>query len=224
MSLVKQAHAAAQQVWDGPGAQLESDYQSRLDGLNHAITDRARSNHLKYQPDPNFYSPEVWANAYHLALYEVPQGVDAVKERAWLDDQMKAWHAFTKAMDQKNSDLRDKATQLKLAPATKVADLKQQVADLQQRIDGTLAEEEPLKAELEQAQADLKAVVDKEAALDAKPYAQLDAVPEQNAIEKLPLRMNGRFSWARPRQAWPRHLWRRGDDPCFLDLRPGLSH
>jgi hypothetical protein len=195
LSLVKQARDAAQQVWDGPGAQLESDYQARLDALYHAIDDRAKANRLNYQPDPNYYSPEVWANAYRLALYEAPQGVDSVKERAWLDDQMKAWHAFTKDMDQKQNDLRDQAAQLKLAPAAKVGDLKQQVDDLQQRIDGTIAEEEPLKAELEQAQADLKAVQDKEAALDAKPYSKLDALPEQNITKRLPMQSNGRFSW-----------------------------
>jgi DNA repair exonuclease SbcCD ATPase subunit len=195
MSLVKQARDAAQQIWDGPGAQLEADYQSRLDALNRAIADRAKANHLNYSPDPNYYSPEVWANAFRLSLYQVPAGVDPVKERAWLDDQMKAWHAFTKAMDQKENDLRDQATQLKLSPATKVADLKGQVDELQQRIDGTLAEEEPLKAELEQAQNDLKAVQEKEAGLDATPYQKLDALPEQNIIKRLPLRHNGRFSW-----------------------------
>jgi hypothetical protein len=195
MSLVKQARDAAQQIWDGPGAQMEADYQSRLDSLNRAIADRAKANHLNYAPDPNYYSPEVWANAFRLSLYQVPSGVDPVKERAWLDDQMKSWHAFTKTMDVKENDLRDQATKLKLSPAPKVADLKGQVDELQQRIDGTLAEEEPLKAELEQAQLDLKAVQQKEAALDGTPYQKLDALPEQNIIKRLDLRPNGRFSW-----------------------------
>ena len=34
-------------------------------------------------------------------------------------------------MDQKQNELRDQATQLKLSPATKVADLKGQVDELQ---------------------------------------------------------------------------------------------
>ncbi len=195
MSLVKQAREAAQQVWDGPGAQLEADYQSKLNTLNQAISDRAKANHLQYNPDPNFYSPEVWANAYRLALYQVPAGVDSIKERAWLDDQMKAWHDFTKKMDQEQNSLRDQATQLKLAPASKVADLKSQIDDLQQRIDSTIAEEEPLQAELEQARNDLSAVQAKEAGLDAKPYEKLDALPEQFISDRLPIQPNGRFSW-----------------------------
>jgi hypothetical protein len=193
MSLVKQARDAAQQVWDGAGAQLETDYQSRLGALNQAIADRAKANHLQYNPDPNYYSPEVWANAYRLALYQVPAGVDSIKERAWLDDQMKAWHDFTKKMDQQQNALRDQATQLKLAPASKVADLKSQIDDLQQRIDGTIAEEEPLKAELEQARTDFAAAQAKEAGLDAPRYEQLDGVPVP--IKRLPLRPDGRFSW-----------------------------
>jgi hypothetical protein len=134
-----------------------------------------------------------------------------VKERAWLDDQMKAWHAFTHAMDQKENDLRDQATQLKLAPAPKVADLKTQIDELQQRIDGTLAEEEPLKAELEQAQADLRAVQEKEAALDGPSFQKLDALPEQNIIDssgRLPIRSDGRFSW---RELEKQHTYAAGE-------------
>ena len=65
-----------------------------------------------------------------------------------------------------------------------MADLKAQIDDLQQRIDGTIAEEEPLKAELEQAQTDLAVVQAKEAGLDEKPYFEkLDALPESNIYQ-----------------------------------------
>jgi hypothetical protein len=114
-------------------------------------------------------------------------------------------------MDQKQNDLRDQATQLKLAPAPKVADLKTQIDELQQRIDGTLAEEEPLKAELEQAQADLRTVQEKEAALDGPPYQKLDALPEQNIIDssgRLPIRSDGRFSW---RELEKQHTYAAGE-------------
>ena len=195
MSLMKQARDASQQIWDGPGAQLEVDYQSRLTALSQAIAERARANHLQYNPDPSYYSPEVWANAYRLALYEVPTGVDAVKERTWLDAQMKAWHDFTKAMDQKEASLRQQAAQLKLQPSARVTDIKAQVVDLQSRIDATMTEEEPLKAELEQARGDLTAVQGKEAGLDAKPYEMLDGLPEKNVTKRLDLQPNGRFSW-----------------------------
>jgi hypothetical protein len=193
--LVRQAREASQHIWDGPGAELETEYQEKLAGLNQAIADRAKANHLQYAPDPNFFSPEVWANAYRLALYQVPKGVDPTAERLWLDGQMKNWHDFTKSMDQRQNELREQATQLKLAPASKVADYKAQIDDLQTRIDGTIAEEEPIKAELEQARADLAVVQAKESALDAKPLEKLDALPEANITKRLPLASDGRFSW-----------------------------
>jgi hypothetical protein len=195
MDLVKQARLASQQVWDGPGAELETEYQSKLAGLNQAIAERAKANHLQYAPDPNYFSPEVWANAYRLALYQVPAGVNPTQERLWLDQQMKNWHDFTKSMDQRQNELREQATQLKLAPASKVADYKAQIDDLQTRIDGTIAEEEPIKAELEQARADLAVVQAKESALDAKPLEKLDALPEANITKRLTLASDGRFSW-----------------------------
>jgi hypothetical protein len=195
LALVKQARDASQQVWDGPGAQLEADYKERLAALNQAIADRAKSLGIKYDPDPNFFSPEVWANAFRLGLYETPKGVDPVKERLWLEAQMKDWRDFTKSMDDKQNSLREQAVQLKMAPAPRIADLKTQIDDLQQRIDGTIAEEEPLKAELEQAQTDLAVVQAKEAGLDEKPYEKLYALPESNITKRLPLQPNGRFSW-----------------------------
>ena len=73
---------------------------------------RARPIALQYQPDPNFFSPEVWANAYRLALYEVPegrrhgQGTDVARSA-----QMKDWHDFTKSMDLKQqNELREQAS------------------------------------------------------------------------------------------------------------------
>jgi hypothetical protein len=195
LSLVKQARDASQQIWDGPGADLQNDYKAHLDALAQAISDRANSLKIQYQPDPNFYSPEVWANAFRLGLYQVPAGVDSVKEHLWLEQQMKDWHAYTKTVDDKQNALREQAAQLKMAPAPRIADIKTQIDDLQQRVDGTIAEEEPLKAELEQAQTDLTQVQAKEAALDAKPYEKLYALPESNITKRLPLAANGRFSW-----------------------------
>jgi hypothetical protein len=193
MALVKQAREASQEVWDGPGAQLEQAYKDKLAALAQSIGNRAKSLGIVYAPDPNFYSPEVWANAFRLGLYEAPKNVDPVKERLWLEAQMKDWRDFTKATDDKQNALREQATQLKMAPASKIADLKTQIDDLQQRIDGTISEEEPLKAELEQAQTDLAVVQAKDAGLDAKPMEKLVALPVPN--KRLPLQPNGRFSW-----------------------------
>jgi hypothetical protein len=192
---VKQARDATQQVWDVDGAQIDQEYASRMSELQRTIADRAKSLNLNYQPDPNFPSPEVWANAYRLALYQVPAGVDSVKEHQWLSDQMKQWRDYEKTLDDRKEALRDKAAQIKLAPAPKINDLNAKIADLQQRIDGTAAEEVPLKAELQQAQADLVTAHAEEAGLDDKYYKQLYSLPEEAITKHIPLRPDGRFSW-----------------------------
>ncbi len=71
---VKQARDATQQVWDVDGAAIDNEYTSRFNQLQQTIAGRAKSLNLKYQPDPAYPSPEVWANAYRLALYQVPAG------------------------------------------------------------------------------------------------------------------------------------------------------
>ena len=192
---VKQSRDATQQIWDVDGAQIDQEYDAHVSELEKTIADRAKSLNLKYQPDPTFNSPEVWANAYRLALYEVPTGVDSVKEHQWLSDQMKAWRDYQKSLDDRKEQLRDKAAQIKMAPAPKITDLNTRIDEFQQRIDGTAAEEIPLKAELQQAQADLVAAQSAEASLDDKYYKQLDSLPDEAITKKIPLRTNGRFSW-----------------------------
>ena len=194
-TIVKQARDATQQVWDVDGAAIDAEYTSRQNQLQQTIADRAKSLKLNYQPDPEFNSPEVWANAYRLALYQVPPGVDSAKEHLWLGDQMKAWRDFQKSLDDRKEALREKAAQIKLGPAPRIADLNTKMDDLQQRIDATQAEEVPLKTELQQAQADLVAVQSAEAGLDDKYYQQLDSLPGEAVTKHIPLRSNGRFTW-----------------------------
>ena len=192
---VQKARDAAQQIWDGPGAQLESEYNARLDQLQKAIADRAKALNLKYQPDDSYRSPEVWANAYRLALYEVPSGVDSAKEHQWLEGQIKQWRDFTKSLDDRQKQLREQAAQIQLSPTQKVTELNTKIEELQQRIEGTLAEEEPIKTELQQAQTDLTQVQAVEAGLDDKFYRQLYALPSGSITDRLPLSPNGRFNW-----------------------------
>jgi hypothetical protein len=194
-TVVKQARDATQQIWDVDGAQADAEYASRMDQLKHAIADRAKSLKLNYQPDATYNSPEVWANAYRLALYQVPAGVDGVKEHAWLSDQMKQWRDFQKSMDDRTEQLREKAAQIKLGPAPRIADLNSKIDGLQQRIDATEAEEVPLKAELQTAQDDLVQAQASDAGLDDKYYKQLDSLPGEAVIKRIDLKTNGRFTW-----------------------------
>jgi len=125
----------------------------------------------------------------------VPTGVDSVKEHAWLGDQMKAWRDYEKSLDDRKEQLREKAAQIKLGPAPKIADLNAKIDDLQQRSDATAAEEVPLKGELQQAEADLTAAQAADAGLDDKYYKQLDSLPAEAIVKRIPLRPNGRFTW-----------------------------
>jgi hypothetical protein len=194
-SIIKDANDASQKIWDGPGALIEDEYNTRLDQLQAAIAARAKSLGLNYQPDNTYRSPEVWANAYRLALYQTPPGVDNVKEHAWIEDQLKQWRDFTKTLDDRQKALRDEAAKIKLSPAPKVTDVNNQIEDLQHRIDSTISEEDPIKMELQQAETDLVEAQSAEAGLDAKYYQELYALPEQSITKRLPLRPNGRFSW-----------------------------
>jgi len=194
-SIIKQARDGAQHVWDGPGAALQDEYKSRLNQFRDSIATRAKSLNLTYAPDNTYQSPEVWANAYRLALYQTPPGVDGTKEHEWIEAQLKAWRDYTKSVDDRQQKLREQAAQIQLSPTSRVADLNGKVDDLQHRVDSTLSEEEPLKTELQQAQTDLVESQTAEAGLDAKYYDQLNALPVPSILSRLPLDRHGRFSW-----------------------------
>ncbi|HEY0257563.1 MAG TPA: hypothetical protein VGC39_08985, partial [Candidatus Methylacidiphilales bacterium] len=130
-----------------------------------------------------------------LALYDMPSGVDSAKEHQWLEDQMKQWRDFTKSVDDRQKQLREQAAQLQLATTPKVSDLNRRIEELQGRIDSTLAEEEPLKTELQQSQLDLTKAQAMEAGLDQVRYKQLYSLPESTITKHLPIAPNGRFSW-----------------------------
>jgi predicted nucleic acid-binding Zn-ribbon protein len=191
----KQARDATQQIWDVDGAEIDAEYEAHFDQLKQAIADRAKSLNLKYQPDETYQSPEVWANAYRLALYDVAAGVDTVKEHQWLGDQMKQWRDFVKTLDDRKEQLREKAALLKTSTGPRVADLNTRIDDLQQRIDATTAEEAPLKAELQQAQAELEETQTTEGGLDDKYYKRIDALPESSITKHISVKTNGRFTW-----------------------------
>jgi len=194
-STIKEAREGAQHIWDGPGKELEDEYQARLNQLQQTIADRAKSLKLKYEPDDSYHSPEVWANAYRLALYGVTANVDSAKEHQWLEDQMKQWRAFTKSVDDRQQQLREQAAQIQLSPTAKVSELNAKVEELQNRITSTQAEEDPLKVELQQAQGDLAKAQAKETGLDAVRYKQLYSLSESNVSRRLPVSPAGRFNW-----------------------------
>ena len=211
--VVKQSRDATQKIWDVDGAQIDDEYSSRFNALQRAIADRAKALKLNYQPDATFQSPEVWANAYRLALYQVPAGVDGAKEHQWLGDQMKAWRDFQKTLDDRKEQLRQKAAALKLEPAPKINDLNAKVDELQQRMDSAAAEEVPLKAEFVQAQADLLSGQDALASLDDKYIQQINVLPDREANKtRIPLMPNGRFTWVLDPNSFgvdekTRHFW-----------------
>ena len=194
-NLVKKSQTDSQAIYDGQGRELDSEYNSKIAALKQTIADRAASLKLQYAPDPAFPSPEVWANAYRLALYETPPGVDGVKEHQWIADQMKGWRDFEKSMDDRYQQMREQAAQLKQSSGPRITDINTKIDDLNGRISATQAEEDPLKAELVQAQKDLAQAQSVEASLDEKYYGQLDALPVENVSYRIPVRPDGRFTW-----------------------------
>lgn len=91
--------------------------------------------------------------------------------------------------------MREQATALKQGNGPRITDLNAKIDDLNGRIAATETEEDPLKAELKQAQSDLAAAQAAEAGLDEKYYGQLDALPAENISYHIPIRPNGRFTW-----------------------------
>ena len=82
-----------------------------------------------------------------------------------------------------------------MSPAPKLTDLNAKIDDLKHRIESTQSEEDPLKPELQQAQADLAEAQTAETGLDTKYYKQLSVLPSASITKRLDVLPDGRFAW-----------------------------
>ncbi len=192
-TIIAKGQEDAQKVWQSNGNSMESEYNQKLQEFENKIKERATQLGLDYQYDPSIRSPEVWVNAFRLALYNPPKAVKTADERAWVEGELKEWTDYEKSQDDKRQALKAQVDTIHKTIAPKVAETDDRVSHLQARIASTEEEATPLRTELEAVTgqvADAKSLVDAET---KKYFGQLYEIPTHNVLDKLPLEPEGRW-------------------------------
>lgn len=183
-------------IWDTEGATIEKEYDKQLDLFQKGVQERVKALQIKWEPG-DLRSPEVWANAFRLGLYDAPKTVKNVAEREWIEKELQKWRDFEKKWEVGKENIRDRIDQNQEKINEKVISLKDRAQTLEIKIGEANQELSPLKTELVRAEGDLKESQDEEKSFLEYYYKQILELPEKNIRMTIDLRADNTFTWGR---------------------------
>jgi predicted nucleic acid-binding Zn-ribbon protein len=146
--ILRQSQEDLDRFWNQKGEALKAEYRNTLEALHKEIADRAQSLGIAYTRNPELDAIEVAANAYRLALYNAPPGINVDDERRWVETVLARWKKFEAEWTERQLQLRDQAMAIKQQPGPKVAAVEERIASLRQEIDALTIELQALDSEV----------------------------------------------------------------------------
>ena len=209
-------------IWDTEGVTIEKEYDKQLDLFQKGVQERVKGLQIKWEPG-ELRSPEVWANAFRLGLYDAPKAVKNVVEREWIEKELQKWRDFEKKWEVGKENIRDRIDQNQEKINEKVISLKDRAQILEIKIGEANQELSPLKTELVRAEGELKESQDEEKSFLDYYYKQILELPEKNIRMTIDLRADNTFTWGRihENKAFPAGNYllyikgKKGDEDCW---------
>jgi len=118
--ILADAQLQSDAVWQKEGGALDAEYQQKLAAFRQTLLDRAQQTGVPLELDPAIAAPELWVNAYRLALYNPPAKVKAVPEREWIEKQLADWHDYDKTVDTRRDAVKAEAADVRKQISPKV--------------------------------------------------------------------------------------------------------
>lgn len=191
-----EANVSSNKIWAGQGAALDDEYTAKKEEIHQRIIARADQIKIKYVENSDVRDPEVWVNAFRLALYDAPKGINPTAEREWAESQLVEWKKFVTTYQQRVADLKKQVDDIQTSPKGRIAEINTRVEDLNQRVKETETEIEPIRSELRSAQAALDKFKADQLGLEAPFYKQVLEAPEGAILQKIDFDpQTNRFSW-----------------------------
>jgi TolA-binding protein len=193
--IVVSAKQSAGAIWANSGAALDAEYTAKLATVKSDIQQHANALKIDYQTNDDFEFPDAWANAFRLAMYGVPPSSKKLEELKWLDGELVDWHSFEAGYYAKKETIKDQVSQTLASNSQAVAQINQQIDDLNRKIGETTDDLQPILHEQEQDQEDINNVENTLVSYEPKYMQELSGVPAQYVLKKLPIKPDGRFEW-----------------------------
>jgi hypothetical protein len=195
-AIIREAREASQRLWASAGIQLDEEYEQKLDEFRVRVENRARELNLPYDPASDIKSPDVWVNAFRLALYDAPPAVNGSDERVWVESILTEWKGWHKTWDARVAAVKQEVERIQASPKEQIDEINRRIANLNSRIDETRTEIEPVQKELEVNQKALDGLLSEDQALQAEYFQRLLKTPDGRTRFRVPFdTATGKFSW-----------------------------
>ncbi len=183
-------------IWETEGMIVEKEYERQLDLFKSGVQERVKGLQIKWEPG-DLRSPEVWANAFRLGLYDAPKGVKNSVEREWIEKELQKWREFETKWETGKENIRDRIDQYQAKINDKVVTLKERAQVLETKTIEANQELAPLREELASAEGDLKESQAEESNFLDYYYKQILELPEKNVRAMIDLRADNTFYWGK---------------------------
>ncbi|MFQ3671555.1 MAG: hypothetical protein SNJ84_08875, partial [Verrucomicrobiia bacterium] len=185
--IVAEQQAALRQLWEVEGPRLDREFEARQNEVNRSIAARAEKLGLKLERDDDLEAPEVMVNAFRLALYNAPEGIDPTAERQWAEEQLKGWKQYEEAFAKRQDAIRERALVLRAEGAPKLEAVQERIDARQVEISALAEEMKEFQDEVarhEKTRADL---VEEMRGLDGPFVSDLEKAPAEYIHARWPI-------------------------------------
>ncbi len=183
-------------IWETEGLVIEKEYDRQLELFHKSVQERVKVLQIKWEPG-DLRSPEVWANAFRLGLYDTPKSVKSSVERTWIEKELQKWRELEKQSENGKEGIRDRIDQYQEKINEKVLSFKEKAQVLEMKALEAGQELAPLKEELAHAERDLKESQNEEKSYLDYYYKQILELPEKNIRMAIDLRADNTFYWGK---------------------------
>ena len=176
-------------LWLEEAGVLDQEFDDRRKVFLEEVEDRGRALGLFYHPeeDQDLQQPEIAANEFRLALYRAPPSIKLPEQFGWIERKLKDWHDFEKDWNSRYKGLGTRAKQLR-SPAATSLDTKQERVKIQaQELDKFRGDAQVIQKEIQDYEARLKELKDREALAKGPFEEDVNAIPDAFLCQRIPL-------------------------------------
>ncbi|CAF0689897.1 coiled-coil domain-containing protein [Candidatus Methylacidithermus pantelleriae] len=194
--LVEENEKKSQEIWERKGLTLERKRKQKLLALEQLIESRAQSLHLslKLRADAP-KDPEVWVNAFRLALYDAPRDIPVGKERKWAEALLEDWHRSEEEYQKEKASVGKELERLRVAIRERAASYLARLRELDRRIHEAEEEKKPIETERQAGTVALDASKGRKDSIQDNYALTIRNIPKRYVVGELSRGADGRYHW-----------------------------
>lgn len=191
-AILESSQKSLEKLWREDADNLDAEYDQKKDAFNQEIAARAKKLNLaQYAPSEELDAPEIAVNAFRLALYSAPDGVDTGKEREWAEGRLKSWRKFEEDWSERQLKIKQEADALRQTVQPEIDEVKGRVLVRKEEIAAIEAEIDEFGKEVARHEEKKKDIQEQLGAVVQPFYQDLLKAPNDYVLTKWPVEKLG---------------------------------